>query len=186
MTLLILGVVLWSVAHFFQRLFPGARAALSEKLGDASKGIFAVIFVISVIMMVIGYRQAAFIDVYTPPSWATHVNNLMMLVAVALLGMGNSKGHACTWFRHPMLLGFGLWTLAHLLVNGDQASLYLFGGLLIWSVVQVLLINWREPAWDRPEPGPVAGDIKLVVITLVIFGVITFIHNWLGVSPFGE
>ena len=57
-----------------------------------------------------------------------------MLVAVALIGAGHSKGRARGWLRHPMLTGVVVWAVAHLLVNGDVASLVLFGWLGLWAV----------------------------------------------------
>jgi uncharacterized membrane protein len=36
--------------------------------------------------------------------------------------------------RHPQLLAVKTWAVAHLLVNGDLASIMLFGGLLAWAV----------------------------------------------------
>ena len=185
MALIVFGVLLWTAAHLFKRLMPAGRAALAAKLGDASKGVFAVLILISVVLMVIGYRGSAFVEVYSPPAWATHLNNLLMIIAVILLGAGNSKGRVRSWFRHPMLMGFGLWAIAHLLVNGDQASVVMFGGLLIWAVLEVVIINGQDKDWVRPAPGPAAGDIKLLIISAVVFAVITFIHNWLGVWPFG-
>jgi hypothetical protein len=59
----------------------------------------------------------------------------------------------------------------------------LFGGLLLWAGAEVAVIN-RSEAWVRPEPGPAKKDIILVVITIVAFLVMTYIHNWLGVWPF--
>ena len=73
--------------------------------------------------------------------------------------------------------------MAHLLVNGDLASLVLFGGLLSWAVLEVVVINLAEE-WQRPEPGEAKKDILLAVITVVMFLAIAFIHNWLGVWPF--
>jgi len=71
-----------------------------------------------------------------------------------------------------------------LLVNGDLASVLLFGGMLIWAVLSVILIN-RSQEWVRPEPGDPKKDKLLVIITVVSFIVITVIHALLGVSPFG-
>ena len=63
--------------------------------------------------------------------------------------------------------------MAHLLVNGDRASLVMFGWLGLWAVGDMLLINAREPAWVRPEPaGRSAGDVRWVVIAAVVFAVI--------------
>lgn len=54
MTLLILGVLLWSVAHLFKRLAPGARATM----GTAGRAVIAVLIVASVVLMVQGYAPA--------------------------------------------------------------------------------------------------------------------------------
>ena len=58
MTLLILGLILWTGAHFFKRLAPDARAAMQDKMGDGSKGVVALVVLISLVLIVIGYRNA--------------------------------------------------------------------------------------------------------------------------------
>ena len=67
--------------------------------------------------------------------------------------------------------------------SSSMNSLILFGGLLVWAVLEVVMIN-RSEAWVRPAPGEAKKDILLVVITIVMFLAITFVHNWLGVWPF--
>jgi uncharacterized membrane protein len=181
MTLLILGLLLWSQAHFFKRLAPARHAAL----GDRSKKIVAVLIVISVVVMIFGYRMADFIPIWTPPAFLTGINNLLMLAAFFLIGMSATKGRLKGWMRHPMLLAVKVWALAHLMVNGDLASMVLFGGMLAWAVVSVILINRAEPEYVRPEPGPASKDILLVVISIVTFVVAAVIHLALGVNPFG-
>ncbi len=185
MTLLILGIALWWLAHLFKRLAPGPRAALSARMGDASKGVIAGALLLSIVLMVIGYRAAPFDPVYTPPAWTRHLNNLMMLISVVLFGLGNSKSRLRGTLRHPMLTGFIVWALAHLLVNGDVASLVLFAGLGLWAPVAMVMINAREPA---PEPftgGSLGGDVRLGVISVVVLIVIGLIHGWVGPRPFG-
>ncbi len=183
--LLGLGLALWSVGHFWKRIAPQQRARLQDKMGDASKGVVAGALLISVVMMVIGYRGSDFIAVYDPPSWGRHLNNLLMLVAVVLLGLGNSKSRLRRFMRHPMLAGTALWGGAHLLVRGDLASIILFGGIVIWALIEMVLINARGPAWAAPDNGSLAGDIRLGLISALVFAVIAFIHNWLGYWPFG-
>ena len=57
MTLLILGVLLWIAAHYFNRVTPDARA----QLGDPGKGLVALGIVTALVLMIIGYRNADFI-----------------------------------------------------------------------------------------------------------------------------
>ena len=183
MTLLILGLLLWFAAHWFKRLAPAARA----RLGDPGKGLVAVLIVAGLVLMILGYRAADFIPLCYPPSFMIHINNLLMLFALWVYGSSAAKG-AKAWpaskIRHPQLTAVKIWALAHLLVNGDLASVILFGGLMVWAVVTVILINRAEPNWTPPAPAGRATYIRLLVISLVLFGVITGIHLWLGVSPF--
>jgi uncharacterized membrane protein len=185
MSLLTLGLAIWTAAHFFKRLAPNARAALTARFGEGgSKGVMAAIIGLGLVLMIIGYRASPDVAVYAPPSWGLHLNNLAMLAAVALMGLGDSKSRARTWLRHPMLAGVIVWGLAHLLVNGDLASLILCGGLGAWAVVQMMLINHQEPDWVGREPGTKKGDLRLLLITVVLFAVIAAIHTWLGYWPF--
>lgn len=179
MTLLILGLLLWSGAHLFKRIAPEKRAALGQK----GQGIVALAILAGVALMILGYRMADFIPVWSPPAFLTHLNNLLMVIAVFLFAMSSSRGVLRGKMRHPQLTGVKTWALAHLLVNGDLASIILFGGLMAWAVVSVILINKAGP-WDRPEPGPRSKDIPTVIGTLAVFAIITLIHGWIGPSPF--
>lgn len=183
MALLIAGLVLWTLAHYFKRLFPDRRAAL----GNVGKAIVAVLLVGSVVLMVQGYKAADFIPVWNPPVFMVHVNNTLMLLAFWVYGSGAPKG-AKAWpgykMRHPQLIGFKIWALAHLLVNEDLASVLLFGGLLAWAVGEVILINKAEPEWTPSDHGGRNVYVKHAIITAVVFAVVVGIHIWLGVWPF--
>ncbi len=179
--LLILGVAIWWGAHLFKRVAPDMRA----NMGDPGKGLVAVLLVVSIVLMVIGYRGTDFVSVWYPPSFLVHVNNLLMLIALYLLSPAAKRGKLIYGMRHPMLIGFKTWAIAHLLVNGDLASVILFGGLLAWAVVEVIVINRSEPDWQKPnEPGTIAKDAMFFVGSIVLLVVIGYIHNWLGVWPF--
>ena len=183
MTLLILGLILWTAAHFFKRLMPAQRAAM----GDKGKGVVALAIVASLILMIIGYRTAEFIPVWTPPAFFTGINNLAMILALWVYGSSAAKG-AKAWpaykTRHPQLLAVKIWAAAHLLVNGDLASILLFGGILAWAVGSVILINRAQPEWTAPAPAGRKTYIRLIVISLVMYIVIAGIHVALGVNPF--
>jgi uncharacterized membrane protein len=183
MTLLILGVALWWAAHLFKRLAPGPRLAL----GDPGKGVVAVAIVAAVVLMVIGYRGMDFIPVWQPPQFLQHVNNLLMLLAFYLYAASGMKTAAARVIRHPQLTAFKTWAVAHLIApaNGDLASVILFGGLLAWAVVAVILINRAEPRPAPPPPAPLGKEIGAVVGSVAVTGVVGMIHGWLGPWPFG-
>jgi uncharacterized membrane protein len=180
MILLILGLILWAAAHFFQRVMPEARA----RMGDKGKGVVAVVIIVSMVLMVVGYRSVGDIYVWSPPSWGMHLTDLLMVIAVVLIGLGSSQSRLRGALRHPMLIGIIVWAVAHLLVNGDMGSIVLFGGMFVWAKAQIIMINRSSPDWQRPEPGNLAGDVKLAIISAVIFAAIAGVHYWLGYPVF--
>jgi uncharacterized membrane protein len=108
------------------------------------------------------------------------LNNVLMLVAIFLMDAGRVGGVVAAKLSHPMLWGIVVWAVAHLLVNGDSASLVLFGGLGIWALVQMAAINRSEGPWSAPARGPIVKDVRLAVIALVLYAAIAPFHDWLG------
>lgn len=179
--ILILGVALWAGAHWFKRIAPGPRAAM----GDRGKGLVALLLLLGVVLMIYGYRMAegAFF-------WGRHpatvgINNLMVLVALFMMSPAPKRGRLLAGMRHPMLTGFALWAAAHILVNGDVPSFILFGGLLAWALVSIVVINRAEPDWTPPEPGSYAKDAMFLAGSVVLLLVIGWVHTWLGYPAFG-
>ena len=181
MIYLLLGLALWWGAHLFKRIAPDARA----KLGDPGKGLIAILLLLSIWLMVKGYGQADGPFFWGRNAALVGINNLLMLLSVYLFAAAGAKTALARRMRHPMLAAVKVWALAHILVNGDLPSFILFGGLMAWAVVEVIVINRAQPEWTPPEPSPQSKEIKAVVITLVIYGVIAAIHYWLGYPAFG-
>lgn len=186
MILLLLGLALWWVSHLFPLVARPKRNELAARMGEGPyKGVFALVSLGAVALMVIGYQRSDFEYLYDPPEWGVHLNNLLMLIAVALMGAGSSKSRVKRMIRHPMLTGVIVWAVAHLLVNGDLSSILLFGGLAAWAVAAMFATNARDGAWERPQGGSMAGDIRLGVISVGVFVVIAVIHGYvIGVWPF--
>ena len=56
--------------------------------------------------------------------------------------------------RHPLLWGFALWALAHVLPNGELVPLIMFGGFGIFALSGMLIVDRRKrrqlgAEWDR-------------------------------------
>jgi uncharacterized membrane protein len=179
--LLILGIVLFVGAHWFKRLSPDSRAAMGE---NAGKGIMAVVMLAGLILLIIGYRNAGFVNVWIPPAFMTHIANLLVLIGFWFFALSAIPGTMSARVRHKQLTGVKAWAVGHLLVNGDLASILLFGSMLAWAVVSVILINKAQPTWERPANASVKNDGIAFVVGLVLYGVVAAIHTWLGYYPF--
>jgi uncharacterized membrane protein len=80
-----------------------------------------------------------------------------------------------------LLIGTILWAIGHLLALGDLASVFLFGGFLTWSIVDVVM---QPTGVSIPNPA-VRSDIIAVVVGLIVYALLVWrLHGWLfGVSP---
>ncbi len=184
MMIMILGLVLWFATHLFAIWAPSQRKAMTASMGVASKAVMAVLTLIAVALMVMGYQDTPYVDVWTPPAFMTHINNLLMIVAVIFFIAGNVPSVVRQKVRHPQLAAAKLWALAHLLVNGDLASILLFGGILAWAVLALIGSNKRDGKGPIDKPATTMGLVIHVVAAVVVFGIIAMVHNWAGISPF--
>ena len=187
MVLLIAGLILFVLAHGLKIYAPDRRAALAQQIGNGPvMGIVALMLLGSVVMMVQGYGAAGYVELWSAPGWTRHLNNLLMLIAVGLFIAGPPKSWLADKIRHPQLAGVKLWAVAHLLVNGDLASVILFGGLLAWAVAAMIGINKRDGKPPLPKRSTATGSIVHAVLTLVVFGGVAWVHMYLGYPPFGS
>ena len=179
---MILGMLLWALAHLFKRLAPAARA----DMGDRTRGMVTLGVLAGVVLMVIGYRGWDDSALLWNSSVAlAGINNTLMVIAVYLFAASGMKTKVARVMRHPQLTAVILWAVAHLLVNGDVASLVLFGGLALWAVAEMVLINAAGP-WVRPDVRTSAGkEVGAFVGAVLVTLVIGYTHVWFGLSPWG-
>jgi uncharacterized membrane protein len=179
--ILILGVALWSGAHLFKRLAPDARAGMGEK----GRGPIALTILGGIVLMVIGYRMADGAVYWGRSPAMVGINNLLMLLSVYMFAASGAKTALARKMRHPMLGAVKVWALAHLLVNGDVPSFILFGGLLAWAVVEMILINRANRDWTPPPPAPLRKETTAVIATVIVYALLAAAHYALGYPTFG-
>jgi uncharacterized membrane protein len=184
MSLLIAGVLFFALIHFIPSLARPARESALRRLGDAGyKGLFSLLLLGSLALIILGWRSTVPNPVYPPPL-ALHGFALGLLaVAFLLLVVSNRPSRLRGVIRHPQLTGVALWGISHLLLNGDDRAIVLFGGLTAWAALEIVLINKREGVWIKtPAPGWGAELIN-IAIAAVIIAVVVFIHPWLSGMP---
>ena len=182
MLMLTLGVALWSVAHLFKRLAPAAR----DGMGDLGKLVVTVALIGSLVMMISGYQDASGPVWWgRQPLWVS-ISNVLMLFALYMMVASSMKVRITSMVRHPQLTAIKAWSVSHLLVNGDLPSLILFGGLLGWAVVSVIIINRQDgkdamtggnPGWSR--------EALAVLVSVGLYGAVAHAHAYLGYPVHG-
>ena len=180
MLILILGVALWWAAHLYKRVAPASRAGM----GEAGKGMVTGLLVLSIILMVIGYRAAEGAFFWGRSPMMVGINNLLLLVSIYMFAAAGMKTALARKMRHPMLWATVLWAVGHLLVNGDTPSFVLFGSMAVWALLTMALINRAGP-WVPPAAKPARFEAMALVGTLLVYGAIAGVHIWLGYPTFG-
>ena len=188
---LIVGLVLFLGVHSVRIAAPAFRQAQIDQRGlNAWKGIYSLVAILGFVILVWGYGIARQDPVvfWIAPAWMSHVVALLMLPAMIFLVASQvPAGRIKAAVKHPMLLAVKIWALAHLLVNGDLASLLLFGSFLVWAIFDRISEKKRLRAGitSNPVAGPLKWDVIDVVGGLVLYVLfITVLHKLLiGVPP---
>lgn len=179
MIFLILGILSWIGIHLCATLRLQIRGRLVAKMGLSKyRALFSVAIVISVFLIVIGWRSTAAIHLYNPPLHNSPVVALLMLVAILLMAGGGYKGNIRRFIRHPQLTGAILWAGAHLLANGDNRSAMLFGGIGLWAALSAVLISRREGEWVKPAPTPMPKEFLGLAIAVAVFAGLSYLHPY--------
>lgn len=184
MVLLIVGVVLFLGVHglTMQR---GLRAQLVERFGaNGYKGLYSAGSLVGLVVLIYGFgvaRAGGPPVVWTPPAFLGHVAALLMAFAfVSLIAAYAPNGKIRSTLKHPMLTAVKAWAFAHLLVNGDLASIVLFGSFLAWAVACRISIKRRPDAVEPPPASWGAGDAAALVggVALTV-AFMLWLHPWL-------
>lgn len=181
MALIILGIILWSVVHLIPTAAPGIKARWQAALGkNGYRGTFSLLIIAALIMIVMGWRHSLPIYLYTL-SEQIHLATIgIMTFAVVLFVAAKLPSRVKRVIRHPQLTGVALWALAHLLANGDSRSVALFGGLLAWSILEIIMINRREGTWEKPPVQGIFIEVILLALSGAVFVGLILAHPYLS------
>ncbi len=180
--LLILGLLLWSALHLSVAATPQLRAGLIGRLGEGPyKGLISLLLVAALVLIVAGWKAFPVAYAYLPPSGLRHPAMLLAALSLVLFVASVVPGDIRRLVRHPQMIAVKLWAVAHLLANGETRSLVLFAGLLAWAVLEVIFINRRDGAWEKPAPAGIGKTLLQIVAGLVVAAlVVRFAHPWLS------
>jgi uncharacterized membrane protein len=111
----------------------------------------------------------------------------MLIAFIILASFHMPAGRIRATLKHPMLVAITIWAVAHLLVNGDLASIILFGSLLVWAVADRISEKRRFEAGITKNPVFVSYrfDIISIVVGVILYALFVWkLHYWLiGVQP---
>ena len=187
MSLLAFGLALMIGAHVFTSLRP-LRDPIEARIGaDPYRGLHALVALIGLILIVWGfgrYRAAAWDQVWVPPERARDVTFMLMWCAlVSLACVSQTGGKIRGWLRHPLVASVTLWSLGHLIANGDAGGMLMFGAFFVWSIYARIALERRGDHGAAPSPSFTRADaIALIAGTVLTIAVALFHPFLFGVA----
>lgn len=202
------------------------RDGLIARIGQGPyMGLFVVLSIAGLVWLGFAFGEAR-ASPANAPYWSVgdasrHIQMALQLVAVLLIVIGLSTPNPTSVrqesaierpvrgilrvTRHPFLWGVALWALGHLVVNGDRASLILFGSLLVLAVTGTASIDAKRKralgeAWDGfaaqtsnvPFAAIVAGRQRLmlgeigvwrILAAVAVYLALILAHPWITGVP---
>lgn len=175
MYLLALGVLFLAAQHLVAAV-PSLKARLKAMVGDKAYGpVFGLASLAALAIIVLGWRSAGFVPVYEPPEWGRHANFGLTLIAFICLGIFLFRGSWRQRLRFPMAFAVIFWATGHLLANGDLRSVILFGGLLAYAVLHIMIgaANGVRPTAVVRE----GHNLLAVLAGVALYGVMAQLHG---------
>jgi len=178
MTMLLLGISLFFVLHMITFWAPNVRAGAVSIVGEMPyKGLFALTTIGSFVLIVVGWKAAEVLPVYSPPSWGMHITPIFVLAGFILFVASNAPCDIRRLLRHPQLMGVALWGIGHLLSNGENRSLLLFGGMVVFSLVAMIASNKRDGEWVKREKVGIIPTAITVLIGFFLYAAFAYFHE---------
>ncbi len=184
MICLIAGVIIFFAIHCLPMMVE-TRARLINRVGELPyKAGFVLVSLLGLGLMVWGRGAMEFTEIWQPFGWSRLATIMLMFPAVLLVlaafGPENSFRRI---LGHPMILGVKLWAFAHLLANGDLASILFFGAFFLWAIAAFASARRRKPPVGGR--GKLLNDIGFVGVALVVYVGLMRGHVWFtGVALF--
>lgn len=189
---------------------PGIRTRIVKTVGHRTYlALYSLASVLALAWMFKAALATEYIELWQPAAWQIYVTLAaaplgIFLVCAGLLSHnpfsismrppGKEPGAIVSVTRHPVLWGFILWALGHLIPNGDLRSVILFGGLAAFSAGGFFLLETRARKrlggeWDAarksssimPLGAVIMGRAKLGIDPPLIYALIltAVIVGWL-------
>ena len=190
MGMLIVGLILFLGVHSTRIVAEGWRSAIIRRLGEGTwKAAYSLVSLVGLVLIIWGFGLARQQPVqwWPAPFFMRHVAWLLTAVAFVLLAAAYVPRNGIkARLHHPMALGVAFWAAAHLLTNGNQGHVVLFGSFLAWSVLSFFSARMRDRMARTLYPaGTVAATAATVLAGLAAWAAFAFwAHGLLiGIRP---
>ena len=139
MTSFVTGFIIFLISHSANIFFQNLKTILVNKVGLLLwKIIVSLLAILGFVLMVTHYQEAKSfsINLWSPNIPILYLSYILNFFAIWLVVSAYVPRNVIKLkLKHPMILGVKTWAFAHLLVNGDTFSIFVFGITLAWAIL---------------------------------------------------
>jgi len=209
---LFIAVLIFLLSHIIPSYRP-LRQAIVSKVGEKTfMSAYGLLSLVLFIWLITSYLQAPYIELWPPLNWMKGVTLFIMFWVCLLLvctfsqpnpfsiGMGGKnfdpeKAGIVSITKHPGFVAFALWSGAHMIPNGDLASMIFFGLMCGLSLYGPKSLNdkrksqlgaqkWSELNTQTRRKLPNIGLWRWLVTVILYMGLIHAHGPVIGALPY--
>lgn len=185
MTQFLVALVVFLALHLVPAI-PALRAQLVARLGRRNYLLaYSLVSLLALAWLFRAALQLDYIPLWDPAPWQAWFPLVLTPLAFALLFAGLISpnpvsitlrkpdlvpGAITTITRHPVLWGFALWAGGHLVPNGDLRSLMLFGALLAFALLGMVITDRRARRRLGADWAPIADATSVLPFAALLTG----------------
>ncbi|MCK0143882.1 NnrU family protein [Aliiroseovarius sp. F20344] len=193
---------------------PAIKSRIVAHLGGPSFTLaYSALSIAALTMVIIAANRAPFVELWPWAPWQNHVTLIAMAAAVLIASLAIGRPNALSfggrnndlfdpraagivgWVRHPLLAALLLWSLGHLVPNGNLAHLILFGIFASFSALGKRIIDkrnqrllgidiWQQLANTKREITVTKSGVIRVFFGVVVYLLLIRYHSAIiGVTP---
>ncbi len=193
---------------------PRIKGPISALLGAG--GFTAAYSALSALLLtwiIVAAGRAPHVELWVQRPWMNHAALVLMAFATLIFALALGRPNPLSfgglgdarfdpdrpgligWMRHPLLVVLGLWSLAHILPNGDLAHALMFGQFLLFAIIGTRIIDrrrqrllgmgeWQRLAATRRRLEPSLNGLVRLLAAAVLYAALLWLHHpVIGVDP---
>ena len=212
-TIYIIAIIVFFMTHSIP-VRPANKALIVARLGARGFTLgYSVLSIAALTLVIIAANRAPFVELWPWDHWQNYMTLIAMagVVLIASLAIGRPNplsfgggnndqfdpraAGIIGWVRHPLLAALLLWSLGHLISNGNLAHLILFGLFASFSVLGMRIIdkrnqrllgleNWQHLANTQRDVSFTRSGLGRICIGIFVYLLLIHFHSAIiGVTP---
>jgi len=188
MIVLLIGIVIFFGVHLIP--LTGIKILLVERIGEKKyQGVFSIISLVGLLIIIYGFSliddcNPMMVDCETdnlflwdPFEYSREISFLLMPVSIIFIVAFLIESNFKRILRHPMLISVLIWSLCHLLSNGNLRSIILFASFGTYSLIDLIL---TRKSTEQVSSYPITKDALVIVIGLIMYSIILYFHQYIS------